>query len=80
MMNRLFCKLTGGHRYSDANIRTQTMPDDRNIVEITNPCVKCGDLSVFYMNVTAQIAADMKRFNVEGAKSITIPKYTYEGD
>lgn len=54
-MNRFFCFLTGGHRYADVNIRTQTMPDDWRIVEITNPCIKCGDISVFYMNVEAQI-------------------------
>jgi len=54
-MNRIMCFLTGGHKYSDTNIRTQTMPDDFNIVELTNPCVKCGSLSVFYMNVQKQI-------------------------
>ena len=50
-MNSFMCFLTGGHKYSDANIRTQTAPDDFNIVEITNPCIKCGMLSVFNMNV-----------------------------
>ena len=60
-MNRLMCFLTGGHRYSDANIRTQTMPDDFDIIELTNPCVKCGTLSVFYMNVKKQIAKDIAR-------------------
>lgn len=60
-MNRLFCFLTGGHRYSDANIKTQTMPDDFNIVEITNPCIKCGTLSVFYMNVGKIISHDMAK-------------------
>jgi hypothetical protein len=54
-MNRLLCFLTGGHRYSDANIKTQTMPDNFNIVEISNPCIKCGTLSVFYMNVGKMI-------------------------
>lgn len=60
-MNKIMCFLTGGHRYSDANIRTQTMPDDFNIVEITNPCIKCGTLSVFHMNVGKIIAHDMAR-------------------
>lgn len=60
-MNRIMCFLTGGHRYSDANIRTQTMPDDFNIVEITNPCIKCGTLSVFQMNVGKIIAHDIAR-------------------
>ena len=60
-MNKIMCFLTGGHRYSDANIRTQTMPDDFDIIELINPCVKCGTLSVFYMNVKKQIAMDMAR-------------------
>ena len=60
-MNKIMCFLTGGHRYSDANIRTQTMPDDFNIVEITNPCIKCGTLSVFHMNVGKIIANDLAR-------------------
>ena len=60
-MNRIMCFLTGGHRYSDANIRTQHMPDDFDIIELTNPCIKCGTLSVFYMNVKKQIAKDMAR-------------------
>lgn len=58
-MNRLMCFLTGGHKYSDKNIKTQTMPDDFNIVEITNPCVKCGTLLVFHMNVKKQIEKDI---------------------
>ena len=60
-MNRFMCFLTGGHKYSDANIRTQTMPDDFNIIEITNPCIKCGALSVFYMNVQKQIEKDIAK-------------------
>ena len=60
-MNRFMCFLTGGHKYSAANTRTQTMPDDFNIVEITNPCIKCGTLSVFYMNVQKQIEMDIAR-------------------
>jgi hypothetical protein len=53
------CFLTGGHRYSDANIKTETAPDDFNIVILTNPCVKCGELSVFYMDVGKQIENDI---------------------
>ena len=60
-MNRLMCFLTGGHKYSDANIIAQTMPDDFNIVEIINPCVKCGTVSIFYMNVKKQLEKDIAR-------------------
>jgi hypothetical protein len=37
------------------------MPDDFNIVEITNHCVKCGEPSVFLMNVGKIIEHDMAR-------------------
>ena len=60
-MNRFACFLTGGHKYFGANIRTQTMPDYFNIIEITNPCVKCGTLSVFHMNVKKEIETDIAR-------------------
>lgn len=60
-MNKLMCFLTGGHKYSDANIITQRMPDDFNMVEIINPCVKCGTVSVFYMNVKKQLEKDIAR-------------------
>ena len=60
VMNRLMCFLTGGHKYYDKNIKTQIMPDDFNIVELTNPCVKCGTLSVFRMNVKKQIEKDIE--------------------
>ena len=60
-MNRLMCLLTGGHKYSDANIRTQADPDDWGIVTITNHCVKCGGLSVFRMNAGKIIEHDMAR-------------------
>ena len=60
-MNKLMCFLTGGHKYSDANIIAQTMPDDFNIVEIINPCIKCGTVSVFYMNVKKQLEKDVVR-------------------
>lgn len=65
-MNKIMCFLTGGHRYSDVNIRTQTMPDDFNIVEISNHCIKCGEPSVFLMNVGKIIEQDMAR--IKGGK------------
>ena len=67
-MNRLVCFLTGGHRYSDVNIRTQTMPDDFNIVEITHPCIKCGTLSAFYMNVGKMISHDAEIKRMRGGE------------
>lgn len=60
MMNKFMCFLTGGHKYSDANMKTETSPDDNNIVVLTNPCVKCGGLSVVYMKVGKFIEKELK--------------------
>ena len=60
-MNKFMCFLTGGHKYSDANMKTETSPDDNNIVVLTNPCVKCGDLSVVYMNVGKCIEKELRK-------------------
>ena len=60
-MNRFMCFCTGGHKYSDANMTAEIAPDDFNTVILTNPCIKCGSLSVFYMNVKEQIAKDSAR-------------------
>ena len=38
-MNRLFCFLSGGHRYNDKNLEAQTVGED---CVITNVCIKCG--------------------------------------
>ena len=67
-MGKLLCFLTGGHRFSSANARTQTMPDDFNIVEISNHCLKCGTLSVFYMNVGKMIKHDVEIKRMKGGE------------
>ena len=63
-MNKFMCFLTGGHKYSDANMKTETAPDDNNIVVLTNPCVKCGDLLVVYMNVGKYIEKELRKKEV----------------
>ena len=40
-MNRLFCFLTGGHKYENKNIETETVGDD---YIVKNACIKCGKL------------------------------------
>ena len=40
-MNKFFCKLSGGHRYADANTIVKYDPISRNIF-IANHCIKCG--------------------------------------
>ena len=59
-MNRILCFLTGGHRYSDANTRMETAPDDFNTVILTNSCVKCGEPLVFFMNAKEHFENDAK--------------------
>ena len=40
-MNRLLCKLTGGHRYADANLRVYENSMLRKMC-FCNRCVKCN--------------------------------------
>ena len=49
-MNKFMCFLTGGHKYSDANMKTETSPDDNNIVVLTNPMVGAAGISAFPMS------------------------------
>lgn len=58
-MNRFLCFLTGGHKYRDSNMTAQTTPDDFNTVTLSNPCIKCGTLSIFQMNVGAVLSKDL---------------------
>lgn len=41
-MNKLLCKITGGHRYADKNLRTYN-DDKRRLVWVSNWCCKCGE-------------------------------------
>ena len=78
-MNRLFCFLTGGHRYADTGLSAtqQTNPD---WFTFRNECIKCGEVTEFELNMGAIIREDIANYHVDGAKSITIPQYTYKGD
>ena len=40
-MKRLLCKLTGGHRYADANMVITEINHYTDTVKIRNYCVKC---------------------------------------
>ena len=43
-MNKIFCKLTGGHKYRDYNTKCEI--DDNNICHYTHTCIKCGSKMV----------------------------------
>lgn len=41
-MNKLFCKITGGHRYSDSNLRVEENIKNKTYC-FSNWCTKCGE-------------------------------------
>lgn len=42
-MNKLLCRLTGGHKYRDENLRTVYIQRKDKYV-FTNYCVKCNEI------------------------------------
>ena len=58
-MNRLFCWLTGGHRYAPMNLRTCKHPFTREIV-VTDWCIKCGKRYRFSYDIDPIIEKDLK--------------------
>lgn len=59
MMNSFFCRLTGGHKYADTNLKTELSPDS-NKVWLSNHCIKCGT-RYFCLMDTDHIIKDSKR-------------------
>lgn len=72
-MNRLFCFLTGGHRYADTGLtaRSQTNPD---LCILHNECIKCGKAFEFELNIGAIIRADIAKRQEETAKTYFSPE------
>lgn len=70
-MNRLLCFLTGGHRYADTGLKPKPC-NNPNYMTYYNECIKCGKTTQFDVFI-----GSLKDYKVEGAKTITIPKYTY---
>lgn len=59
-MNRLFCWLTGGHRYNDGNLVTYTDPKTR-YTGLSNHCIKRGKRYAFLIDTKKLIQAEMER-------------------
>lgn len=59
-MNRLFCFLSGGHRYADTNL-TASRPIIHGFVIIRNECIKCGKAYTSAINVDAIIREDLAK-------------------
>lgn len=63
-MNRLFCKLTGGHRYADEKLDIVEINHYTDTVRMINYCVKCGkpyEIKVSYSCMFGDIDAEIKR-------------------
>ena len=58
-MNRLLCFITGGHRYSDANVQSTKQHRDNTVV-LKNYCIKCGKIVSVSVDIDKIIAEDMK--------------------
>lgn len=61
-MNRLFCWLTGGHRYNDGNLVTHTDHKTR-YTGLSNHCIKCGKRYSYLIDTEKLIQAEMERVN-----------------
>lgn len=60
-MNSFMCRLTGGHKYADCNLKTERIPDDTRKLCIYNRCVKCGNIYVAVIDIDRIFQADKKR-------------------
>ena len=59
-MKRLFCWLTGGHKYNDANL---TCAYDSFIgAFVRNRCVKCGKEYIGLIDLKAILEKDMEEY------------------
>ena len=58
-MNKLMCFLTGGHRYSDANV-VSTYQEHSKTVLLKNRCVKCGAIITAEIDTDKILAEDMR--------------------
>lgn len=73
-MNKLFCLISGGHRYADTNIIAYQHPNP-DYVTLHNKCVKCGKEVSFDFCVGAYIKAEIAK-----RKEINDKKKTYRDD
>ena len=64
-MNKLFCFLTGGHRYLDKNIISCPSDKKFHYTMLRNECVKCGKPIEVEVDVGAIVRAEMERLRKE---------------
>ena len=60
-MKRLWCWLTGGHRYSDANLESLYNPYTEQTV-LSNRCVKCGKGIAITVDTHTLVKREMDEF------------------
>lgn len=70
-MNRLFCFLTGGHRYADKNL-TAGQSEDPDFIVLRNRCVKCGKPYRAVIKLKNIINNDIRRRAGQNEMPITI--------
>ena len=61
-MNKVFCWITGGHRYADMNLESAYNPYTGQSL-LVNRCVKCGKKIIATIDTKKIIERDMERFN-----------------
>jgi hypothetical protein len=64
-MNKIMCRLTGGHKFDDSKLTSEQIPDDVRRIVLHNRCVKCGKAYFAIVNIDSIIQADIKRFQVK---------------
>ena len=60
-MNKVFCLLTGGHRYADMNLQSVYNPYTRQSL-LVNRCVKCGKTFTVTIDTDEIIKRDIEEF------------------
>ena len=60
-MNKVFCLLTGGHRYTDVILQSVYNPYTRQSL-LVNRCVKCGKTFTVTINTDEIIKRDIEEF------------------
>ena len=62
-MNRLFCWLTGGHRYADNTLETEYVPyKGEHSMLIKNRCAKCGKEFIANFDIDKILYMDIVEF------------------
>ena len=62
VMNKILCKITGGHKYEDKNLTVKEHERHPGIYGYSNYCIKCGEKYTHYISYK-----DLYRLSAYGA-------------